>query len=60
MELRLNYLDAKNLREAVLLPRPLLFSLPEGGGGWGGHHPKIMFLHDDTKNGCVADWGRYG
>lgn len=58
LELQLNYLATKNLREAVLLLPPLLFSLPEGGGG--GHHPKIMLLHDDTKNGCVADKGRYG
>lgn len=56
LELQLNYSAAKNLREAVLLlSPPLLFSLSEEGGGAGGHHPKIMLLHDDTKNGCVAD-----
>ena len=55
LELQLNYSAAKNLREAVLLLPTLLFSLPEGEGGGGGHHTKIMLLHDDTKNGCVAD-----
>ena len=53
LELQLNYLATKNLREAVLLlPPPSVFIARRGGGG---HHPKIMLLHDDTKNGCVAD-----
>ena len=54
LELQLNYSAAKNLREAVLLlpPPPSVFIARRGGGG---HHPKIMLLHDDTKNGCVAD-----
>lgn len=56
LELQFNYSAAKNLREAVLLlPPPSVFIARRGGGGAGGHHPKIMLLHDDTKNGCVAD-----
>ena len=55
LELQFNYSAAKNLREAVLLlPPPFRFHCQKGGGG-GGQNPKIMLLHDDTKNGCVAD-----
>lgn len=50
MELQLNYSVAKNLFEAVLLPLPSIFIT-----GTGGRDTKIMLLHDDTKNGYVAE-----